>query len=314
MVDVLERKRSIELSFAGRDTWLTVVESTAVSVISIAALIGNVILCLAIYRFRALRKIQNYYIAALAISDLLLTLLCFSAALAVVILGRWPFGETVCQIQGSLIYLLASFMILNMTLIAVNRYVKMVRTANIYHKIYTKNYVLLSIAACGIFSGVFLIPFLSRGFCFHPGKLTCFVCKSTNKDDQAVILSSYSVMMALTYPVMAFCYYKVFRKVRAHFAHVADSTLHENSVQSYAEEVKITKILFAVLIAFLICWTPAFVTEFCDTLRGEYTLQRQVYLIMFYTGAANCAVNPVIYGWMQKRFRDAYKKVITCEK
>lgn len=112
---------------------------------------------------------------------------------------------------------------------------------------------------------------------------------------------------------MVFCYYKVFRKVRAHFAQIADSTLHVDTTRSYKEEVKITKILFAILVTFLVCWTPAFTFEILGTLRGDYKLQRQVYLIMFYTGAANCAINPVIYGLMQKQFRDAYRKVLKCK-
>ena len=65
------------------------------------------------------------------------------------------------------------------------------------------------------------------------------------------------------------------------------------------EEVKITKIIFAVLAAFLVCWTPAYTFEILGTLLGDYKMQCQVYLIMFYTGAPNCAINPVIYGLMQ---------------
>ncbi|KAJ7371224.1 melatonin receptor [Desmophyllum pertusum] len=313
MNDTLERKRSIEEDLKNRETWLIVVEVTTASVLVISALMGNIILCLAIHRLRALRKIQNYYIVALAISDFLLTFLSVSLGFVAMILGRWVFGDTICQIQGSLIYYFASFSLLNMMLIAFNRYVKMVRSASIYQKIYTKKNVLLSIASCGIFSGVFIVPFVTQTFCFHPGSLSCFVCKSGNKNDQILLLSSYSVLISMAYPVMIFCYYKVFRKVRAHFAQIADSTLHEDTHNSFTEEVKITKILFAVLIAFLICWTPGFTIEFLDILQGEYTLHRQVYLILTYTGAANGAINPVIYGLMQKRFREAYKKVLTCD-
>lgn len=310
---MLARNRSTEHSIIGRETWLTVTESVAVLVIIITALIGNLTLCFAVYRFRALRRIQNYYIVSLAILDLLVTSLCISTALVVAILGRWPFGVLVCQIQGSLLYFLGSSLLLNLTLIALNRYFKMVRPVTIYQMIYTKRNVLLSIAASGIFSGVFTISFLLRGFCFHPGKLTCFACKTTNKRDQSLLFASYGTLLATTYPVMAFCYYRVFSKVHDHFGHVGDSSLHGNNVKSFTEEVKVTKMLFVVLVAFLIGWTPAFFIEFYDIYQGDYMLKRPVYLIMFYTLAANCAVNPLIYGWMQRHFREAYKKVLTCD-
>ncbi|XP_078370663.1 histamine H2 receptor-like [Oculina patagonica] len=313
MDNALGRKKSIEEDLKNRETWLIAVEFTSASMVVTVALIGNMLLCAAIYRFRALRTIQNYYIVALAISDLLSTLLCVSLALVVGILGRWPFGDTICQTQGSLTYYFASFSLLNMTLIAVNRYVKMVRSVNIYQRIYTKNNVLLSIVVCGIFSGVFIIPYVWQKFCFHPGIMACFPCKGESKKEQARLIGPYSVFIAVTFPVVFFSYYKVFRKVRNHFAQIADSTLHENIQKSFAEEAKITKILFAVLVAFLICWIPGFTIEFLGILQGEYTLKRQVYLILSFTGAANAAINPMIYGLTQKRFRQAYKKVLTCD-
>ena len=190
----------------------------------------------------------------------------------------------------------------------------MILPVNIYQAIYTRNYVLLSIATCAIISGVFLIPILLQRFCFHPGKLACFVCKTQSKKEQALVLGPYSVLIAMTYPVIAFCYYKVFRKVRSHFTQIAASSLHEENAKPFGEEVKLTKILFAILVGFVICWTPVFTIEFLDTLQGEYSLPRGVYLIFPFTGAASCAINPVIYGVMQKRFRDVYKKILTCKK
>jgi len=314
MADSLERRGSIEEALENRETWMIAAESAGAFAIFFLALIGNVILSLALYRCRALRrKIQNYYIIALTMSDLLLTVLCLPMGLAVVMLGRWPFGDTLCQIQGILTYFFACFSLLTLTLIAINRYVKMIQSVIVYQKAYTRNYVLSSIMACAVFSGAFVIPFVSQKFCYHPGKLACFVCKSLNKKEQALLLGPYSVLIAMTYPVLAFCYFKVFRKVHSHFAQIAASSLQEDNAKSFAEEVQITKILFAVLIAFVICWSPAFTIEFLDTLKGEYSLPRQVYLIMPFAGAASSAINPVIYGVMQKRFRDAYKRILSCK-
>ena len=242
MNGTLERKRIIEKTLKSRQLWLTVVESTSGFVVILSALVGNIILCLAIYKFPALRKLQNYYIVALAVSDFLLTLFCSSLGLVVVFLGRWPFGDKICQTQGALTFF-ASFSLLNVTLIALNRYVKMVWSVNIYQRMYTKNSVLLSIAVCAVFSGVFVIPFALQGFCFHAGQLACFSCKSKNEYKQARVLGSYSVLIAVSYPVMSFCYYKVFRKVHSHFTQIADSTLREDAQKSFAEEVKVTKIL-----------------------------------------------------------------------
>ncbi|XP_022803928.1 melatonin receptor type 1B-B-like [Stylophora pistillata] len=308
----LDKKKILEDSLKDRKIGMIIAETSSALIIAILALIGNLTLCLAIYGTRALRCIQNYYIVALAASDLLLTILCLPLGLTVVILGRWPFGDAICQIQGSFIYYFACFSVLTMTLIAVNRYIKMMHSVIIYQRFFTKSNVLISIAFCAIFSGIFLIPFVSQRFCFHPGKCACFVCKSRDGENQAVLIVPYTILITMTYPVITFCYSKVFRKVHLHFSRIAPSNIHENSAKSYAEEVKITKILFAVLIAFVMCWTPPFIIEFIDMFHGQYRLPRQVYLIMPFMGAANCAVNPLIYGLLQRRFREAYINVLTC--
>lgn len=146
MAGTLERKRIIEDALENRELWLVIIESTLASAIILSALIGNIVLCLSIYRFRSLRKIQNYYVVALAASDFLLNLLCAPLGLVALFLERWPFGDAECQIEGALAYFFVCFSLLNVTLIALNRYVKMVRSADIYQRIYTKNNVLLSIA------------------------------------------------------------------------------------------------------------------------------------------------------------------------
>ena len=314
MIETMENKRNLQEALKNRETLLIVIEVTAASAIFIAALLGNILLCLAIYKVRALRKIQNYYIVALSTSDLLLTLLCVSLSFVALSLGRWPFGDTICQIQGSLTYFLGSFSLLNMTLIAVNRYVKMARSVNIYQKLYTKNNVLLSIGACAILAGVLTGPHVLHKFCFHPGILNCSACKSEHPEDHTLHFAFHAVLFAVSYPVIIFCYYKVFRKIRAHFAQIADSMLNRDVLKSFAEEVKITKILSAILIAFVICWTPTFTVVSFDMLQGNYPLQRQVYLIAFFATGATAAFNPVIYGLMQKQFREAYKKILTCTK
>ena len=138
MISPSERRKGMDDALKNREAWSVILESTSALVIVVLALVGNIFLCLAIYRFRTRRKIEHYYIFALTISDFLLALLCVVIAFVVTIIGHWLFGETVCQIQGALIYFSACFSLLNLSLIALNRYFKIVKSASTYQKIYTR--------------------------------------------------------------------------------------------------------------------------------------------------------------------------------
>ena len=114
------------------------------------AVIGNSSVLLAVYRNRRLRTIPNYYIASLAISDILLPLLRAPYSVTVVIIGFWPFSHNACQVQGFVVIILACSSLLILTLTAINRFYRIVRTKH-YRRIFTKrNTVIMIVLCCGL--------------------------------------------------------------------------------------------------------------------------------------------------------------------
>ena len=236
----------------------------------------------------------------------------------VLIKGTWPFGHFACQFQGSMISITSMVSLLTLGIIAINRYVKIVRSAILYQKIFSKRNVLKSIAISWI-SGAFFVfgGFLIRKtvFHFHPGKCLCFV--KINFNDHVGIYSviGYNIILSLSFPAIVFSYYQVFRKIRAHFpqvAQVGNLSHHDESSTTFTEEVKITAMLFTTILAFFLCWTPTFIIDFYEIFGGYYTLPRQLYMMNIFTYVSSSAVNPMIYGLMKREFKEAYKKVLCC--
>ena len=100
------------------------------------AIAGNSCVLLAVYRNSRLRTVPNYYIVSLAISDILLPLLCAPYSVAVAIVGHWPFNDSVCQSQGFFVIILACASLLILTLTAINRFFRMVVTLSNLLKIF----------------------------------------------------------------------------------------------------------------------------------------------------------------------------------
>ena len=116
MTDTTEKERNLEEDLKNRETWLRILDLSTATAVTIVGLLGNVILCLAIYKVRAHRKIQNYYIVALSTSDFLFIFFSAPPSLVIAFLGRWPFGDTICQMRGNLTFYFVSFSIFNLTL------------------------------------------------------------------------------------------------------------------------------------------------------------------------------------------------------
>ncbi|XP_013386324.1 muscarinic acetylcholine receptor M4 [Lingula anatina] len=85
--------------------WLTVLLAIFGGIVSIVTVLGNSLVLLSFYLDRQIRQPSNYFIASLAVSDLLIGL--FSMPLYTMYLlldAKWPLGPTVCDLWLSLDY------------------------------------------------------------------------------------------------------------------------------------------------------------------------------------------------------------------
>ena len=274
------------------------------------AITGNSCVLLAVYRNTRLRTIPNYFIASLAISDILLPLLCAPQSITVVILGRWPFNQDVCQAQGFFVIILACASLQILALTAINRFYRIVRTTH-YKRIFTKTKTIRMIALCFIFALLEPLPYLFSGrrYVFHPGKMFCSQTTEISVPNLLV-----SVFVGVPTFTLSICYFLVFRKIQIHQRSVQSNLQSSSTDEITHRDIKITKILFITVIGFLVCWTPIVVIDVVDAIRGEVTFPRQVYVLYLLLGNMSAVINPFIYGVLNKSFRDEYKKMFFCKR
>ena len=121
-----------------RSTAITVVEAGAMIALNIISLLGNVLVCLSVYRNNRLRTTTNLYIIALAVTDLIAATLVMPPATGVLITGRWPFGETACQIHAYFGLFAVYVSPVTMGLTALNRYTRICKSDQQYNLFFSK--------------------------------------------------------------------------------------------------------------------------------------------------------------------------------
>ena len=119
-----------------RGTAEVVLESGILSLINVVTVVGNTLLCMVIYKNEALRTLTNIFIVFLAISDIVMGFLCIPFSLGVFIRGKWVFGQYVCRMQCFLIYFLALGSLQTLTMIAVNRYYRVLKSSQYRKGVY----------------------------------------------------------------------------------------------------------------------------------------------------------------------------------
>jgi len=106
---------------------MMIVVATLLSALAIVTAFGNLLVGLALFRYRQLRTISNCLIGNLALSDFLLATTVLPLSIANECLGYWTFGPLLCRMWLVMDVLYCTASIWNLCLIAVDRF-----TATLY--------------------------------------------------------------------------------------------------------------------------------------------------------------------------------------
>lgn len=159
----------------------------------------------------------------------------------------------------------------------------------------------------------------------------------------AITVLGLSYTLALT--VMAICYWKIFRIARSHVRRInvqrfnsrkncgtlemvdgfsgslptfveesEETTFGKTSSirqafkqarrHSHSSDIRTAKSFLMVIGAYFLCWTPFCVALFLDIVTKE-KINSKVSLICLWLGYSNSCLNPMIYTWKYKQFRNA---------
>lgn len=134
-----------------------IIASIFVTILMIVVVVGNMLVIIAIITEKALKNIQNWFIASLAVADFFLGLVIMPFSLANELMGYWIFGNVWCDIHSAMDVLLSTASIMNLCLISLDRYWSITQAVD-YLKKRTPLRAAVMIALVWLLSAVICIP------------------------------------------------------------------------------------------------------------------------------------------------------------
>ena len=271
---------------------------------------SNILVIIAVTSSSKLRTIPNSFIVSLACSDLTVGLV-LPYHTAFILLPEMNTHKYLCLFRIVTVGAPCGVSIINLCLIAFDRYICVVRPLS-YHRLMTA------------FRAKFLIGFtwIYGTFCgtmplywntWRSGRTFCTVTDVLPVGFIVGIAASQfvcaSVIMAASYVHM--CY--IGAKHRRRITELTGGIV-ANTGQMAQIDMKGVKTLALVLGLFDLCWLPYFMYVFVIYSGAAATSsEKQLYSVNVITATIaimNSALNPFIYGWRSKDFREAYKKIV----
>ena len=303
-------------SLESRSTALKVVEAGAMITLNIISLLGNILVCLSVHRNNRLRTTTNLYIIALAVTDLIAATLVMPPATGVLITGRWPFGETACQIHAYFTLFAVYVSPVTMGLTALNRYIRICKSVQQYNLYFSKKKSRFFLGFSWTFVALYiLIPRLIglQEFYFVPSYAACLNRPHFSNFGKTLhYLVVLGLFFVLPLAVTIFSYRKVLKKIREHNTGTVRNLGANNNETVTTNEIRVSKSLFIVVFAFMLCWVPSWVIVILTRLVFGNKMPRNVQLLCTFSLNISNAINPFIYAGMNPVFRREFRRLLVC--
>lgn len=283
---------------------------------ALLSLTGNSLVCIAFYRNRRLRTVTNFYVLSLAVADLMVAVLLFPFGAVASGFRRWPFTFNMCQFAGFLAVYWGQVSTCTLALTSINRYFCVVKPLK-YSKYFTRKKTILSIVVVWVSLlvqtlSLYTVPVIYRW------DYDNLYCRATFHDETVERLFFIFCGCLFTVPMVLVIlgYSRVYCVVRQHntavFPFLQGSSVQQGTHIS-AQEIKASRVLFAALFGYCICWIP-FIVILILQFGFQVTIPHYAKPIYPLFSAISSWINPIIYGFMNRSMHKEFRNTLLCRK
>ncbi|CAH1121030.1 unnamed protein product [Ceutorhynchus assimilis] len=318
----------------------------------ILGLTGNGLIIFTTFRYRRMHSVTNIFLSSLASSDLLLIIFCIPVKVAKLFSYTWTMGLFLCRSIHYMQNLSTICSVLTLTAISIERYYAIVHPVRSKY-ICTLRQAKSIIIVIWVISILLAVPTLVLWHLERVGPHyeEKFYWCLRNASNEALwkFHELYLLLLILVIPfsIMTYSYtficWEVWKVMEHRRVMCNDQFLEQKlaSCSSYINQprqVRTKKIrsevkncrddtttvkqviymLVTVVLLFAVCWTPILID---NILTAYNVLDHQRTGISKYTLSAfhlmsyfSSCINPIIYGFMSKTFRESFKVALCCSK
>ncbi|XP_013402794.1 RYamide receptor [Lingula anatina] len=274
------------------------------SAITVLAIGGNSLVCYVVLAYQRMRTVTNYFIVNLAVSDILMAVLCIPLTfVANILLNYWPFGALLCPI---VLYVQAVSVFLSaftLVAISVDRYVAIIYPLR---KRMTSKMAVIVIANIWFLSLVVPLPTAILSKVDEDNK--CY----EHWHDWTQRFQYTAAIMVLQYVlplcVLSFTYLRI--GVVIWVQKIPGEALNNRDQRMAASKRKMVKMMITVVSLYAICWLPLHaITLIGDRHPGIYFYKyiNLIWISIHWLAMSNSCINPIVYCWMNSKFRNGFR-------
>ncbi|XP_067619288.1 RYamide receptor isoform X2 [Eurosta solidaginis] len=283
--------------------------------IFVFALLGNGTVCYIVQSTNRMHTVTNYFIANLAVGDILMSLFCVPFSfVSIFILNHWPFGTVLCNLVNysqAVSVLVSAY---TLVAISIDRYMAIMWPLR---PRITKRHASLAIAGVWAIALASALPILIVSKLSQPESwfVECqrYICReewSSNEYNYYYTLLLLTVQFLVPLTVLIFTYTRIACAVWGKRPPgEAENSRDQRMARS---KRKMIKMMVTVVIVFIICWLPfnVLVLLLNDDDFKMWEPLPYFWFAFHWLAMSHSCYNPIIYCYMNARFRGGFLQII----
>ena len=273
--------------------------------VSLIGFIGNLLVIYVILSKHKMRTVTNILLLNLALADLSFVLIVPPFTAYYWAVNVWEFGPVLCKAMQFLLNVTAYVTVYTLVLISIVRYLTIVYSTQTMRFRTKQNMVIMNILIWVIMLAVNIPIILS--YMIEPDALGFPQCVPQKPKEMYANFFAWAYLLPLT--VIAIFSICILRHIRK-----AKPTMLNKKSKSDDRKKQAARVIILVVVIFGVSWLPIHIHLLVNYFYGVPVTKFYTAVSVFWNALAytNSCVNPIIYNYASKDFRDSFREVISC--
>lgn len=283
----------------------------------ILGLIGNCFVIAVVFRTPRMRTVTNFFIANLAVADVLVIVFCLPATLISNIYYPWMLGWVMCKFVAYVQGVSVSASVNSLVAVSLDRFLAIWFPLRLQITTPRARAIIVLIWIMAVCSAVpYLVYFETKVVYEDLPELRVCVEDWPNRQAErlyfliAHLLFCYLLPLSLIILFYVLIWFKVANRNIP--GDTRDAAIHEMQQRS---KVKVIKMLVVVVIIFSLSWLPLY-TIFARIKLGDELGEDEgavlaiIAPISQWLGSSNSCINPILYAFFNKKYRNGFLAIM----
>ena len=301
-----QRKRVIRLE-------ATITLLVLYGILCIISVFGNFLVCYVILKNKRLHTATNFFIANLAVSDLLVTFINVPFNIARNMLEEWPFGEIPCHIVNFSLVLTTYVSTYTLTSIALDRHRVVLKPLS---RRMSRRFALVILILVWLVALCLSLPY---GLYMRVLKMRFLITKEVTRCrfmgpaywthfQEFLTVTTFLLQYLIPFMLIAVAYGRIVQSLWAR-TQVGAVTANQQLSRTRAKKKSI-KLLIAVVVVFALCWLPLNMYHLLTDFHPDpetFKYNSVAFFICHWIAISSTCYNPFVYCWLNENFREEVK-------